>query len=152
MSDLHDNASVPAGSGPDWSGFLRALLEILEAHLEAEERAVLLRAIGARLAATSPLPPEDTLAGLEARMNERLAITRWGSVSIALDSTGPSLVLTHATPPSIPVAKGVEDHPLGPVLAGLHAGWIAAQPGAEPDIEASLVSAAEDRVVLRYGV
>ncbi|HEY8614410.1 MAG TPA: cellulose biosynthesis protein BcsD [Roseomonas sp.] len=138
-------------SRPDWDGFLRALLHTLDAHMPPEERAVLLRAIGAQIAALSPIPPEDTLAGLEARINERLAVPRWGSVSIALDSNGPALVLTHAAPPALPISRGDAGQWMGPVLEGLHAGWIAAQPGAGPEIGAHLVSADEGRMVLRYG-
>lgn len=136
---------------PDWEGFLRALLATLDAHMAPEERAVLLRAIGAQIAALSPIPPEATLAGLEARMNERLAGPRWGSVSIALDSDGPALVLTHARPPSLPAGQGGDGGWIGPVLEGLHSGWIAAQPGAEAEVQTHLVSSGEDRMVLRYG-
>jgi hypothetical protein len=140
-----------AESRPDWEVFLRALLDTLDAHMPAEERAVLLRAIGAQMAALSPIPPEDTLSGLEARINERLAEPRWGSVSIALDSGGPALVLTHETAPVLGTGQDREGSWMGPVLEGLHAGWIAAQPGAEPEIAAHLVSAEKDRFVLRYG-
>jgi hypothetical protein len=134
---------------PDWEGFLRALLDTLDAHMPAEERAVLLRAIGTQIAALSPIPPEDTLAGLEARMNERLAGPRWGSVTIALDSDGPALVLTHAAPPTLSAGRDGTGHWMAPVLEGLHSGWIAAQPGAE--VRTPLVSADDGRMVLRYG-
>ena len=144
---MTSNSAAP----PDWEGFLRALLHTLDAHMQTEERAVLLRAIGTQIAAFSPLPPEDTLAGLEARMNERLAGPRWGSVSIALDSDGPALVLTHAEAPVLPVASDGEGRWMGPVLEGLHAGWIASQPGAESGLEAQLVSANDGSLVLRYG-
>lgn len=140
-----------AAGRPDWEVFLRALLDTLDAHMPAEERAVLLRAIGAQMAALSPIPPEDTLSGLEARINERLAEPRWGTVSIALDSSGPALVLTHETAPVLGTGQDSGGAWMGPVLEGLHAGWIAAQPGAEPDIQAHLVSAEQDRFVLRYG-
>jgi hypothetical protein len=136
---------------PDWEGLLRAMLHTLDAHMQPEDRAVLLRAIGAQMAALSPLPPEDTLAGLEARMNERLATSRWGSVSISLDLEGPALVLTHAGPPALPITSDTAGHWMAPVLEGLHAGWIAAQPGAEPEVQAYLVSAQEGSMVLRYG-
>ncbi|MBP0447376.1 hypothetical protein J8J14_21650 [Roseomonas sp. SSH11] len=136
---------------PDWEGFLRALLDTLDAHMPAEERAVLLRAIGAQIAALSPIPPEATLAGLEARINERLAGPRWGSVSIALDSDGPALVLTHAAPPSLPHRRDEDRAWIAPVLEGLHSGWIGAQPGAEAEVQTHLVSSSEGRMVLRYG-
>lgn len=147
---MSQTAAANASEAPSWEGFLCALLEILDAHLDPVERSVLLRAIGARLAATLPVPPEDTLLGLETRMNERLASTRWGSVSIELDANGPALVLTHARAPHVPVA-GAEGNPLSPVLEGLHAAWIASQPGAEPDLAPTLVSANDSEVVLRYG-
>ncbi|WP_376090946.1 cellulose biosynthesis protein BcsD [Roseomonas sp. CCTCC AB2023176] len=152
MSDKPFTIDRPAGdsAAPSWEGFLRALLEILEQHLDPLERSVLLRAIGARLAATLPVPPQDTLEGLETRMNERLASTRWGTVSIELDANGPALVLTHARAPNVPIT-GAEGNPLSPVLEGLHAAWIASQPGAEPDLAPVLVSANGSEVVLRYG-
>ncbi|SHK20169.1 Cellulose synthase subunit D [Roseomonas rosea] len=136
---------------PEWEGFLRALLDTLDAHMSPEERAVLLRAIGTQIAALSPIPPEDTLAGLEARMNERLAVPRWGTVSIALDSDGPALLLTHAAPPSLPSLRDGQGEWIGPVLEGLHGGWIGAQPGAEPEVGTQLVCSDEGRMVLRYG-
>ncbi|MBB5693960.1 cellulose biosynthesis protein BcsD [Muricoccus pecuniae] len=137
-------------SAPDWEGFLRALIETLDEHMSSEERAVLLRAVGQRIAARSHIPPEPTLAGLEARMNERLAGPRWGSVSIALDADGPALVLTHAAPPRLSAGQGGSDW-IAPVLEGLHTGWIGTQPGAAPEIGARLVSADEHRMVIRYG-
>lgn len=138
-------------SRPHWEIFLRAMLDTLDAHMQPEERAVLLRAIGARIAVLSPLPPEGTLAGLEARMNERLAEPRWGVISIALDSSGPALVLTHDLLPVLPIASDAEGGWIMPVLEGLLGGWIAAQPGAEPDVPAHLVSNGRGTAVLRYG-
>ena len=140
-----------ADTAPDWDGFLRAMLDTLDAHMRKEERDVLLRAIGGQMAALLPLDPQDTLAALEARINERLAETRWGHVSIALDSSGPALVLTHAAPPALPAGGDEAGGWIGPVLEGLHGGWIGAQPGAEPDVGANLVRAEEGCAVLRYG-
>jgi hypothetical protein len=136
---------------PEWEALLRALLDTLDSHMQGPERAVLLRAIGKRIAALSPIPPEDTLSGLEARMNEWLAGPRWGTVSIAVDSSGPALVLTHAAPPVLPTATDESGKWIGPVLEGLHGAWIAAQPGAEPEVEAHLVSIGAEGMVLRYG-
>ncbi|MFC7737711.1 cellulose biosynthesis protein BcsD [Roseomonas sp. GCM10028921] len=138
-------------SAPDWEGFLRALIETLDEHMSAQERAVLLRAIGQRIAACCPISPEQTLAGLEARMNEHLAGSRWGSVSIALEADGPALVLTHAAPPKLSAGQGGGSDWIAPVLEGLHSGWIGTQPGAAPEIGARLVSADEQCMVIRYG-
>lgn len=136
---------------PKWDGFLRALMETLEAHMQPEEQAVLLRAIGGQMAALAPIAPEGTLGALEARINERLADQRWGVVSIALDSHGPALVLTHEALPVLPTTTDAEGRWLGPVLEGLHGGWIGAQPGAEPDVSAQIVRHGAASAVLRYG-
>jgi hypothetical protein len=151
MISPHHETSTGQDSRPEWGGFLRALLDTLDAHMQPDERAVLLRAIGGQLAALSPLPPESSLSGLEARINERLAEPQWGTVSIALDSDGPALVLTHLAPPSLPTASDQDGAWFGPVLEGLHGGWIASQPGAESEVEAHLVSATRHNIVLRYG-
>ncbi len=140
------------GAGPDWTLLLLALLDTLEEHMAPEERDLLLRAIGGRIAALAPIPPEDTLSGLEARINERLAAPGWGSVSVSLDSGGPALVLTHEASPVVSTARDAAGLWLGPVLEGMHGGWIAAQPGAEAEVPARIVEAAEGRIVLRYGV
>ncbi len=147
---MSDSPTTSTADSPAWDGFLRALLEILEAHLEPTERSTLLRAIGGRLAASLPVDAQDSLLGLESRMNERLAGARWGSVSIELDANGPALVLTHARAPHVALPGG-DTNPLGPVLEGLHGAWIASQPGAEPDLTPTLVSAEGSEVVLRYG-
>lgn len=136
---------------PSWDEFLRALIDTLDAHMQPEERAVLLRAVGGQIAARAPIPPEQTLSGLEARINERLAGQRWGVVSIALDSDGPALVLTHDALPVLPTTADSEGRWLGSVLEGLHGGWIAGQPGAEPEVPAQLVRNGGGSAVLRYG-
>lgn len=143
--------TAPTENGPSWGFFTRALLDTLEAHMQPGERAVLLRAIGMRIAALSPIPPEETLSGLEARMNERLAEPRWGVVSISLDSKGPALVLTHDGLPVLPTGADAAGGWIVPVLEGLHGGWIAAQPGAEAQVQPQVVSSGEGTATLRYG-
>ncbi|WP_052402520.1 cellulose biosynthesis protein BcsD [Muricoccus aerilatus] len=143
--------TAPSENGPSWGVFTRALLDTLEAHMQPEERAVLLRAIGTQIAALSPIPPEETLSGLEARMNERLAERRWGVVSISLDSNGPALVLTHEHLPMLPTGSDAAGAWIVPVLEGLHAGWISGQPGAEPELQPHVVSSGQGTATLRYG-
>lgn len=141
----------PSEGRPSWDPFVRALLDTLDAHMQPGERAVLLRAIGTRIAALSPLPAEETLSGLEARMNERLAEPRWGVVSISLDADGPALVLRHEQLPVLPTPSDAEGGWIMPVLEGLHGAWITAQPGAGPEVQAQLVSSGRGSAVLRYG-
>ena len=102
------------GVAPQWRMFLRALVETLDANLDAASRDALLRAVGARFGALAPLPPCGGLAELEARMNEVLAAADWGWVEIALDPGDRTLVLMHCAAPA--VATGAD--PSG--------GWIAA--------------------------
>lgn len=136
---------------PHWDVFLRAMLDTLDAHMQPGERAVLLRAIGTQVAALLPITPQETLADLEARMNERLAEPQWGVVSIALDSNGPALVLTHDMLPILPIGSDADGVWIMPVLEGMLAGWIATQPGAEPELPAHLLSKGRGTAVLRYG-
>ncbi|WP_161993801.1 cellulose biosynthesis protein BcsD [Muricoccus nepalensis] len=148
---LRPGPQAAAEGQPAWETFVRALIETLDAHMPPEERALLLRAIGGRIAALSPLPPEATLSVLEARMNERLAEPRWGQVALSLDPEGPALVLRHERLPVLPTPGDGEGGWILPVLEGLHGGWIAAQPGAEPSVPARLVSHGRGGAVLRYG-
>ena len=45
------------GVSPQWRGFLRALIETLDANLDVASRDALLRAVGARLAGLMPRLP-----------------------------------------------------------------------------------------------
>lgn len=139
------------GVAAQWRIFLRALVETLDANLDAASRDALLRAVGARFGALAPLPPCAGLAELEARMNEVLAAADWGWVEIALDPGDRTLVLMHCAAPA--VATGAD--PIGgwiaAVLEGLYGTWLAAQPGAEPNLMPRRVGAAGGSITLRYG-
>src|SRR4051812_34525621 len=63
------------GVAAQWRGFLRALIETLDANLDAASRDALLRAVGARMSGTLPLAACD-----------------WGWVEISLDPQDRSLV------------------------------------------------------------
>src|SRR5690348_8137548 len=58
------------GVAAQWRGFLRALVETLDANLDAASRDALLRAVGARMAGLMPLPACGSLPELEARIND----------------------------------------------------------------------------------
>ncbi|MBO1075618.1 cellulose biosynthesis protein BcsD [Roseomonas marmotae] len=118
-------------AGAQWRGFLRALLETLEGQLDQPARDALLREVGRRFAAAMPLPPAETLAGLEARMNEALAAAAWGYVTLALDPQDRRLHFTHHAAPCIATAGDGAGAWLGPVLEGLFGTWLSAQPGGE---------------------
>jgi hypothetical protein len=139
------------GVSAQWRGFLRALVETLDANLDTTSRDALLRAVGARLGGLLPLPPCASLAELEARMSEALASCDWGWVEVSLDPQDRSLVLTHCAAPS--VATGAESGGawIAAVLEGLYGAWLGAQPGADPGLAPRRVSVTPAAVTLRYG-
>jgi hypothetical protein len=112
-----------------WRGFLRALLETLDVHLDRQSRDALLRAVGERLAAAMPLAPAETLAVLEVRMNEALAAAAWGHVRLHLDPQDRALHFAHSAAPCISTRDDEAGAWLGSVLEGLYATWLSAQPG-----------------------
>jgi hypothetical protein len=136
-----------------WRGFLRALLEVLEAQMEPSAREALLRAVGGRFAAAMPLPPADTLPELERRMNEALAAAAWGHVALELDPQDRQLRFTHSAAPCVAAPGDEAGAWLGPVLEGLYAAWLGAQPGGEDAGPAALrlVSLEPGLAKLRYG-
>lgn len=135
-----------------WRGFLRALLETLDAHLDRNSRNGLLRAVGARLATALPLRPAATLAELEARMNATLAELSWGYVTVALDEADRSLRLTHRAAPAVPAAGDEAGDWFATVLEGLYATWLVAQQGSvEGGPQLRVLRSEPGLVTLRYG-
>lgn len=139
------------GVAAQWRIFLRALVETLDANLDPVSRDALLRAVGARFATLSPLPPCGGLAELEARMNEVLAAADWGWVEIALDPGDRTLVLLHCAAPAVATEADPAGGWIGAVLEGLYGAWLAAQPGAEPQLMPRRAGAAGGTLTLRYG-
>ncbi len=139
------------GVPPQWRSFMRSLVETLDTHLDAASRDSLLRAVGARLAALSPLPVCSSLAELEARMNDMLAQIDWGYIEIAFDPNERALVLTHAAPPTIATASDPSGGWIAAVLEGLFGAWVSAQPGAEPSLAPRRIAASPAQITLRYG-
>ncbi|MFZ4410665.1 MAG: cellulose biosynthesis protein BcsD [Paracraurococcus sp.] len=139
------------GVSAQWRGFLRALIETLDANLDTASRDALLRAVGARLAGLMPLPACGSLPELEGRINEALAGADWGWVEIALDPQDRSLVLTHTAAPSIAAGTEASGVWIAAVLEGLHGAWLGSQPGADPSLAPRKVAATPATVTLRYG-
>ena len=138
--------------GEQWRGFLRALVETLDANLDRAGRDGLLRAVGARMAGALPLGPVETLAGLEARMNEAMAGMAWGHVALAVDEADRSLRLVHGLVPLLPVAGDEAGGWMAPVLQGLYGQWLDAQQGeAAGGASLGVVSALPGQLVLRFG-
>ncbi|MXP62254.1 hypothetical protein E0493_02675 [Roseomonas sp. M0104] len=135
-----------------WRGFLRALLETLGARVDEASRSVLLRSVGAQMAAGMPLQPASTLAELEGRMNDALGAIGWGYVGVALDETDRSLRLTHHAAPAVGATGDEAGRWIAMVLEGLHGAWLGAQQGGgEGGASLRAVRCDPGLVVLRYG-
>jgi hypothetical protein len=137
---------------PQWRPFLRALMGVVREHLPEESRALLLRALGEGMAREMPLPPCETLAELEARMNEALAAAEWGYVEIAFDEAAPALLIRHAAAPLVSVAGDPEGAWVGTLLEGLHQSWLDAQPGAGAGVPVRCARRENALVELRYAL
>jgi hypothetical protein len=138
------------GVAPQWRAFLRALVETLEEHLDAEGRTALMRAIGRRMAEAMPLPHCGTLAELEARMNDALAVADWGYCELALDTGAGRLVVVHSAAPAVAAGGDAEGSWVGAVLEGLYGGWFAGQPGANAALQPAMASYAPGSATLHY--
>jgi Cellulose synthase subunit D len=140
-----------SGVAAQWRGFLRALIETLDANLDAASRDALLRAVGARMAGTMPLAACGSLPELEARMNEALAACDWGWVEISLDPQDRSLVLTHTAAPSVAAGAEANGGWIAAVLEGLYGGWLGGQQGSDPSLTPRRMAATAATVTFRYG-
>ncbi|TCZ57821.1 cellulose biosynthesis protein BcsD [Roseicella aquatilis] len=139
------------GVSAQWRGFVRALVETLDANLDPGSRDALLRAVGARMAGLAPLPACGSLAELEQRMNEALAACDWGWVEVALDQHDRSLLLAHSAAPAVAAGTEMDGHWIGAVLEGLYGHWLGAQPGADPTLAPRRTGAGGATLTLRYG-
>ncbi|WP_160121434.1 cellulose biosynthesis protein BcsD [Rhodovarius lipocyclicus] len=139
------------GVAAQWRGFLRALVETLDTHLDAASRDALLRAVGGRMAQLAAIPACGTLAELETRMNDVLAAADWGYVQISLDAQAKALVISHHAAPAVSTHHDAQGAWVGAVLEGLYAGWLAAQPGAEGGVSVTRQPSSAGVITLRYG-
>lgn len=138
------------GVSAQWRGFLRALVETLDAHLDEAGRASLMHIIGRRMAEAMPLRHCDTLSGLEAQVNEVLAGAEWGFCRLSVDTEARRLVITHLAAPAIAAGQDGEGVWIGAVLEGVWSGWMAEQPGADPAMAAVVATIAPGETVLHY--
>lgn len=138
------------GVPQQWRGFLRALVETLDGHLDAPSRDGLLRAIGGQLGGATPLPDCATLAELEARMNSSLGAIEWGFVELQFDQANRAVLLRHSAAPNVATADDAEGAWMTPVLEGLYDSWFAAQPGAEAGVPTRSTGSHGGVVMLRY--
>lgn len=132
-----------------WRGFVRCLLETLDANLEPEGRDALLRIVGERIALLHPLPACDSIALLQSRMNDALAAMDWGFVDLVVEDHG--LRIRHGAAPAVATDNDADGAWIAAVLEGLFSAWIGAQDGAQPDVQAQRDGARHGRIELVYG-
>ena len=156
MDTAHDAAHAvasPANLPVQWRGFLRALVDELDASADPDTRDLVLRGIGARMAQMSPMPAASSIETLEMEMNDSLAEMGWGSVRLELKEQEHSLLFVHSNLPRIGWAGDPPGTWLAPVLLGLYESWMAQQPGADPTLSADLHALNQPGIiVLRYGL
>lgn len=139
------------GVSTQWRTFLRALVETLDEHLDADGRASLMRAVGGRMADANPLPHCDSLLEMEGRINDALAAAEWGYAEISVDTNTRRLIVTHHAAPAVAAGSDADGRWIGAVLEGLYATWFAAQPGADAALKPAIVAYAPGRATLEYG-
>lgn len=141
-------SGVPA----PWRLLLRALADGIDGAIGAGERDGLLRGVGARLAALSPLPAVATLDVLEIEMNDALDAMALGRTSLVLDEGARVLLIQHTGLPRIGSTGTPPGAWLAALLEGLYETWFAQQPGAEPGLTAKRApGGTAERITLRYG-
>ena len=147
-----DPARTGSGVPAPWRLLLRALADGIDGAIGAGERDGLLRGVGARLAALSPLPAAATLDVLEIEMNDALDAMALGRTSLILDESARVLLIQHTGLPRIGSAGTPPGAWLSALLEGLYEAWFAQQPGAEPGLTARrTLGGTAERVALRYG-
>ena len=139
------------GVSPQWRAFLRALVETLDQHLDADGRASLMRAVGRRMADANPLPHCDTLLDMEARINEVLAIIEWGYAELLVETGTRRLCINHYVAPAVGTGTDADGRWTAAVLEGLYAGWLGNQPGGDGSLRPVSAEYAPGRAVLFYG-
>jgi hypothetical protein len=143
----------PAQLPPQWRGFLRGLIEEIDASADPQTRDLILRGIGARMAQMTPMQSASSIATLQMEMNDTLADMQWGAVRLELREAEHCLLFVHSGLPRISWAGDPPGTWLAPVLAGLYENWMAQQPGADAALVAQIHSSDQaGTVVLRYGL
>lgn len=125
MSDIEKQSLqyfIQRGCDPQWQDFLYAMSEELSAQLSLPELRGFFYAVGARMAAASPVRAGSSLAELEAAFNDWLSQRDWGFVQI--QDRQNALELIHACAP-LRAAFGEQGmSAAGAVIEGLYSTWL----------------------------
>jgi hypothetical protein len=134
-----------------WRGFMRGLADEIDDVGGAAARDALLRGVGRRMAAATPLLATPDIAGLELEVNDHLSGWGWGRASLRLVAEERSLLITHSGLPHVGAAGDPPGTWLSAVLEGLYDTWMNALPGADRSLVVKRQRVSSDSVTLRYG-
>lgn len=153
-TDLTGPAGPPATQLPiQWRGFLRAMVDELDANADPQTRDLILHGIGTRMGQMTPMQAASSIETLEMEMNDSLGAMGWGAVRLDLRPDEHVLLFVHANLPRIGWAGDPPGTWLAPVLQGLYETWMGQQPGADSTLVAELDGPTQPgTIVLRYGL
>jgi hypothetical protein len=142
---------TPQAGAVDWTVFLRAMAEEIDAAGGPAARDALLRGVGRRMAAMRPLTAAPNMETLTMEVNDQLAAAGWGAAGFVLSERDRSLLITHSQLPRLGAAGDPPGTWLSAMLEGLYEGWMAQLPGADPALVARRMRVTPQAVLLRYG-
>jgi len=135
----------------DWTLFLRAMADEIDAVGGANARDALLRAVGLRVAAMRPVGASPNMETLAMEMNDQLSAIGWGNMAFTLSERDRALLITHSQLPRVGAAGDPPGTWLSALLEGLYEGWLAQLPGSDPSMIVRRMRLTPQAVLLRYG-
>ena len=133
----------------DWTLFLRAMADAIDALSSASARDEWLRDVGARVANLRPLRHVPNLETLAMEVNDFLREQGWGTATFDLQDADRSLLITHSGFPRLGAAGDPPGTWLTAMLEGLYSTWLGQLPGADTSLIARRVRASADTTLLR---
>ena len=131
-------------------GLHALIVDEVFANATAEQALSFFVAVGARLAASYPLPDDGGLPGLERAINEVWHKLGLGRVALALEDDGIAIdhagvtAREHTASPSWPLAAAA-------LLQGAYGAWFGSI-GGEAALRIRIVRQAGERIILHYGL
>lgn len=144
--------AMNGGRAIDWSIFLRAMAEEIDALGGKGARDALLRGIGGRMALMRPIAAAPDMDTLVMDLNDTLGEMGWGGVSFQLNEQDRSLQIVHTYPPRIGAAGDPPGTWISALLEGLYEGWMNQLPDSDKELVARRTSVTPQVVLLRYGL
>lgn len=122
--------------GAQWRGVLLSLAAELSENFSADEAKGFFRQIGVRAAAAETLQVVETIDGLEAILNTKLAELDWGYAALTVEDG--AIVIRHRSYPGQHLEGGeIWRQAYGALLEGVYTVWLQTQ-GGRAEMEAKL--------------